>query len=159
MSQSNIEKSTGSPLMDAFCELGVWLFAKVSDHVADGECDEWCDEVMKQAVKLGLARREEWNLAQHSHIDGDPGDLVWSWDHLPEGWRDGKPIWEFTTEDRKRIESDASKRGVLVIHDRRQFGNPEGTVVSIPVSDIKEAAAKLVAECLAIKPRHSGSSQ
>jgi hypothetical protein len=110
-----------SPLFAAFETLGRELFVKVAGHVADGECDEWCEEVMDLAVKHGLARREEWNAQDHPHIEGSPGDLIWTWRHLPDGWKEGKPAWEFTTMDGQRIQSDPTKRGYLHIYNRGRF--------------------------------------
>lgn len=75
----------------AFASLGRYIFDKVTDHVACGECDEWCEEAMTHAEKLGLALREYWNPEKHSHIDGSPGTWVWTWKHLPDNWREEIP--------------------------------------------------------------------
>lgn len=74
-----------------FASLGRRFYAKITSHVAAGECDEWCEEVMTMATDLGLAKREPYEPEIHGSIDAEPGvDWIWTWSHLPEGWETEK---------------------------------------------------------------------
>ncbi len=80
-----------------FEQLGRAVLAKVTNHVGCGEGDEWCDEVMEEARKLGLCARETYDPEVHGHdIDAEPGeDIIWTWRFLPDDWRSAKPPVEF----------------------------------------------------------------
>lgn len=112
-----------SALLACFSVLGRELFAKIAGHVADGEGDEWCHEVMEKAAALGIVRREEYSREKHGHLnlDAEPGDLVWMWDHLPPGWQTGTHCWESVTMDGQRIDPGPSQRQYLRILDRERF--------------------------------------
>jgi hypothetical protein len=73
----------------AFEKLGRMVFAKAAELVADGDCDEWAEEIMEMAVPLALAKREIYSPALHGEINAEPGTAIWSWRHLPEGWDAG----------------------------------------------------------------------
>ena len=91
----------------AFEALGRKLFDKAAGLVADGDCDEWAEEIMELAVALGLAERESYDPEVHPAMGCEAGDTIWTWQHLPKGWRFVNPA---TGED----QTDLSERGVLV---------------------------------------------
>lgn len=101
-----------------FSDFGRRLFAKITEHTAAGECDEWCEEAMELATKLGLARQETYDPELHGSIDAEPGSsLIWTWRHLPAGWRTDKPAAEFINPATGEPQTDLSERGVLGIHN------------------------------------------
>ena len=107
-----------------FAILGRRLYAKITSHVGDGECDEWCEEVMEMAAEIGLAKREIYDPEIHGSIDAEPGaDTIWTWRHLPDGWQTGKPVVEFIDLVTGDEQPDLSKRGVLIIHDSAAVAN------------------------------------
>lgn len=88
-SESTQKAVANEDLFSLFEMLGRSIYAKVTGHVGCGEGDEWCEEVMEEAEKLGLARREVFDPEIHGHeIDAEPGeDVIWTWAFLPEGWQ------------------------------------------------------------------------
>jgi len=44
--------------------------------------------------KYGITKREPYDIERHGEAIQeycDPGDMIWSWAHLPKGWRDNLP--------------------------------------------------------------------
>lgn len=76
-------------LPSLFETLGRTIYAKVTGHIGAGEGDEWCEEIMDQAFKLGLAKREIYDPETHGqNIGAEPGeDVIWTWGFLPKDWQ------------------------------------------------------------------------
>jgi len=120
-------------LFSLFEMLGRTIYAKVTGHVGCGEADEWCEEVMEEAEKIGLARREVFDPEIHGHeIDAEPGeDVIWTWGFLPEGWQTTKPPVEFLNV-MGEPETDPGKCGFMVINDARALSRQNVTVQPPP---------------------------
>jgi hypothetical protein len=114
----------------AFEELGRWIYAKVTDHVASGEGDEWCEEVMERAHKLGLALWETYEPEKHGSMDAEAGeDFIWWWGHLPVGWQSSRSAVEFVGIDGKP-ETDPNKCGFLRINNPAALREPNDEMTS-----------------------------
>lgn len=112
-------------LVDPFSLLGRAILAKVTGHVGCGEGDEWCDEVMEEAKKLGLVRYEPYNPEVHGEGEWIEGrDFIWWWGFLPQGWQTGRPPIEFLNVSGEP-ETDPSKCGFLRINDRQALAGKE----------------------------------
>lgn len=124
-----IEEQTAKavdPATPLFAILGRRLYASITSHVADGECDEWCEDVMEMATEIGLAKREQYDPEIHGSIDAEPGvSTIWTWRHLSGGWKTEKPAVEFIAPATGAEQLDLSQRGVLIIHDSAAVANSD----------------------------------
>ena len=95
---------------------------------------------MEMAAEIGLARRELYNPEIHGSIDAEPGEsTIWTWRHLPDGWKTEKPAVEFIHPATGAEQLDLTKRGVLIIHDSAAVAN---SVLNKPGSDKSEGPTK-----------------
>jgi len=115
----NVPAVVQPPLVQLFEMLGRTIYAKVTGHVGCGEADEWCEEVMEEAAKIGLCERVPYNPDLHGEMDCEPEMAsIWWWGFLPEGWQTTKPPIEFLNV-MGEPETDPGKCGFLVINDAR----------------------------------------
>ena len=111
-------------LRSMFATFGWKLFMEITSRVADGECDEWCEDAMEKAVAIGLAKKEPYNPAIHGDMEADAGDAIWTWHHLPSGWNKAVEFIDPSTGD---PQPDLSKRGVL--HLQLEYGPRHSTYI------------------------------
>lgn len=118
-------KPQPTSLNSMFTTFGWQLFMAITNRVADGQCDEWCEDAMEKAVSIGLARKERYNPSVHGDMEADAGDAIWTWNHLPAaGWN--KAV-EFIDPSTGEPQPDLSKRGVL--HLQPEYGPRHSTYI------------------------------
>ena len=98
-------------LNEQFAAFGRILFRLITDEMADNGGDEWTEDAMAIAAATGLAERGPYNPAIHGECDAEPGATIWTWHHLPDGWR---TKWEYINPVTRQPEPDFNKRGILI---------------------------------------------
>lgn len=61
--------------------LGDWVLDRAKEVCARGDTDEWTEEVLTCAERLGVGnvQRVAYDPAKHGEVDAEPGQLVWWW--------------------------------------------------------------------------------
>lgn len=74
-------KSSNRRHEQKFAKLGYEMYRRVTSAVAEANGDEWCDQIMEEAERIGLARKEQYDPEVHGDgVNAERGDIIWFWE-------------------------------------------------------------------------------
>ena len=66
---------------EKYAKLGYEMYRRVTSAVAEASGDEWCDQIMEEAERIGLARKEQYDPEVHGDgVNAERGDIIWFWE-------------------------------------------------------------------------------